>query len=398
FINGVSKSTHDTYVPDGSSDFGTGIPIYLKTYIGDANPLLKVDYIFVRNCVYPEPSHGVWGSEVDLDTSPGTWKYRQSHKLIGNTSVGTDYQVKFIAHTGNGSSSGNNVYLNNHGESDFSDVRFTNDDATELLDYWCEYQDASSAEFWAEVSDDLSSNQTIYIYYGFDGAVSSSDGYATFDWFEDFEDEAIDTNPDSTRWEDPVDDDGGGTYVDVVSDPDQNEDDQALKIYNNGDQENTYIRSKSMGLGQRGYAMGWKWYRADDQYSYFFIYGTSGYLVYTYSGTSHEYFKFRDKDAVWQNPSPSWRENQWDSWRRLEFRVTGVNQTTGMWRDVSDNTNHTIHLRNEYPMDSGYLDKITPIFSNRYRTQTLYTDDIYVRKYIETEPGHGDWGAEVVLT
>ncbi|MGY5853029.1 MAG: DUF2341 domain-containing protein, partial [Candidatus Thorarchaeota archaeon] len=318
--------------------------------------------------------------------------------LIGNTSVGTDYQVKFKVHAGNGSSSGNNVYLNSHGESDFSDVRFTNDDGTEILDYWCEYQNVTSAEFWVEVSDDLSNNQTIYVYYGFDGSVSSSDGYATFDWFEDFEDEALDTDPDSTHWDDPVDDDGGGTYVDVVSDPGTNETDQALKIYNDGDETTTYIKSKSMNLNQRGYALGWKWYRVDDEYSYFIVYGTSGYLVYSYSGTSNEYFKFQDGDAVWQNPSPTWHENQWNSWRRLELRVPGVHPGLGNWSDLSDNTNHTIHLRKAYPTDSGYLDKIKPIFSNRYRTQTLYTDDIYVRKYVDSEPGHGEWGAEEALT
>jgi hypothetical protein len=30
-------------------------------------------------------------------------------------------------------------------------------------------------------------------------------------------------------------------------------------------------------------------------------------------------------------------------------------------------------------------------------TQTLYTDDIYVRRYQSNEPGHGAWGSEEVL-
>ncbi|MGY5852271.1 MAG: DUF2341 domain-containing protein, partial [Candidatus Thorarchaeota archaeon] len=341
FIDGVRKSTHDTYVPDGSSAFGTGIPIYLYTYIGNTNPLLKVDYIIVRKCIYPEPSHGVWGDEVDLDTSPGTWKYRQSHKLIGNTNVGTDYQVKFIAHAGFGSSSGNNVYLNNHSDSDFSDVRFANDDATELLDYWCEYQDATSAEFWVEVSDDLSSNQTIYVYYGFDGAISSSDGHATFDWFEDFEDESLNSNPDSTHWDDPVDDDGGGTYVDVVSDPDSNEDDQALKIYNNGDATQTYVRTKSMSLSSRSYAIGWKWYRDLSEYCYFYIYGNTSRVLDSYTGYFqgvYNDFKFRDMNLVWQQPDPDWVEGEFDFWSRIEIQFTD-----GLTATLNDNSNGTTH-------------------------------------------------------
>jgi hypothetical protein len=65
--------------------------------------------------------------------------------------------------------------------------------------------------------------------------------------------------------------------------------------------------------------------------------------------------------------------------------------------DISDQTSHTVALMTEYPGISGYLDRVSPIYSNRHRTQTLYTDDIYVRKYIPNEPGHGSWGAEEVL-
>ncbi|MGY5854457.1 MAG: DUF2341 domain-containing protein [Candidatus Thorarchaeota archaeon] len=392
FLDDTSKSNHTTYIPDGSPE----IPIYLYTCSGDQQAKLEVDYIFVRKCTYPEPSHGIWGSEVDLDSSDGVWEYRRSHKLIGNTSVGTDYQVKFKVYYSSGSSSGNTVYLNTKGASDFSDVRFTNDDGTELLDYWCEYYVTSStAEFWVEVSDDLNSNQTIYVYYGFDGAVSSSDGHATFEWFEDFEDESLNSNPDSTQWEDPIDDDG--TFVDVVGDPDSNEDDQALKICNDGDDVTTYVQTKSMGLSSRDYAIGWRWYRADDQYCYLRIYGTSSTITNAYSGyVSGDYDDWKFSDGSWHQPSPDWAELEEDEWSRIEIQFYASSIST-LW-DVSNDTTHTIVTRNAYPSTSGYLDTFRPIFSNRYRTQTLYTDDIYVRKYVGTEPGHGDWGAEEALT
>ncbi len=73
---------------------------------------------------------------------------------------------------------------------------------------------------------------------------------------------------------------------------------------------------------------------------------------------------------------------------------SGSNVTTGELRDLSDGTTHAIDLRQTYPGTSGYLDKFRPIYSHGHYTQTLYTDDIYVRKYTTSEPGHGEWESE----
>ncbi|MCW4035192.1 MAG: DUF2341 domain-containing protein, partial [Candidatus Bathyarchaeota archaeon] len=126
-----------------------------------------------RKYVDPEPAHGAWGEEEGSGGSGGGdwlegWTYRKSHFISNCTGAGSDYPIKLIVNYGSGSDSGDTVYLNNMCQSDFGDIRFTDDDQTTLLDYWLEdFTLSEIATFWVEVSDDLSvSNTTIYLYYG----------------------------------------------------------------------------------------------------------------------------------------------------------------------------------------------------------------------------------------
>ncbi|MGY5853418.1 MAG: hypothetical protein RTU92_07640, partial [Candidatus Thorarchaeota archaeon] len=89
-------------------------------------------------------------------------------------------------------------------------------------------------------------------------------------------------------------------------------------------------------------------------------------------------------------------EGEFDFWSRIEIQFT--DGLTATLNDNSNGTTHSVDLRTAYSTTSNYLNKFTPIYSNRYRTQTLYTDDIYVRKFVGTEPGHGEWGSEESLT
>ena len=114
------------------------------------------------------------------------WSYRKSHDLIGATDAGTGYQISIIVHSGSGVDSDADVYLDSHCTDFPNDIRFTDDDGTTELDHWCENLTADPAVFWVEVTDDLSNNQSICIYYGKSGAASASNGDNTFpDFFED---------------------------------------------------------------------------------------------------------------------------------------------------------------------------------------------------------------------
>lgn len=116
--------------------------------------------------------------------------YRQGHVITHAAGSGTGYQMRYDVFKAAGSSSGSSIYLNTHCRDDFADIRFTRDDGSTLLDHFMEsVVSGTSAIFWVEVSDDLSSvDQTIYVYYDNAAASSGSSGSATFPiLFEDFE-------------------------------------------------------------------------------------------------------------------------------------------------------------------------------------------------------------------
>jgi len=110
------------------------------------------------------------------------WLHRKSHVINSASGAGTNYQIKIKVYYGNGTDSGENVYLNGKCREDFGDIRFTDDDGTTQLDYWMEKKvDGDYAIFWVEVKDDLSSNNvTIYIYYGKSDATTTSNFKNTF--------------------------------------------------------------------------------------------------------------------------------------------------------------------------------------------------------------------------
>lgn len=115
--------------------------------------------------------------------------YRKSHSITGST-VGaqTNYQVKIVVHYGSGTDSGGDVYCSSLCRTDFGDIRFTGSDGRSQLDYWMETEtDGNSATFWVEIPSIPAnpSTTTIYVYYGRSGATTTSNGVATFAFFDD---------------------------------------------------------------------------------------------------------------------------------------------------------------------------------------------------------------------
>ncbi len=98
----------------------------------------------------------------------------------------TQYQVKV------------NVNHASDMKSDFSDLRFVDNDSLTVLPYWIETYTANvSATIWIRIpSLSASSNATIYMYYGNNAATSVSNGTATFEFFDDFAGDTL--NPD--KW------------------------------------------------------------------------------------------------------------------------------------------------------------------------------------------------------
>jgi len=88
-----------------------------------------------------------------------------------------DYQVKI------------NVNYASSMKDDFSDLRFTDSNGMTLISHWVESYVASvSAVVWVKIPNiPASDTTTIYMYYGNPSASSTSDGKATFEFFDDFE-------------------------------------------------------------------------------------------------------------------------------------------------------------------------------------------------------------------
>jgi len=124
------------------------------------------------------------------------FNYRKEINISNTGSTLTNYQMKLTVHKGSGTDSGSDVYLNNHCQDDFDDIRFTKSDGTTELDHWREsYTAGTSAVFWIEF-DSLtgSGSTTFYIYYDNPTASSASNGDNTFDFFDDFSGTSLDSN------------------------------------------------------------------------------------------------------------------------------------------------------------------------------------------------------------
>jgi len=157
------------------------------------------------------------------------WGRRKSHNLNGQAGAGTNYQVGIKVYYGAGADGtevvdGNTmgkIYCNGHCKNDFGDVRFTDDDGSSELAYWLQEKvDGSHAIFWVKVTDDLTNNQLIYVYYGNAGATTTSDGISTFIRWDDFDLGYIvgDVPKPARGW--VVNQGGDSDYVKIVQDPD----------------------------------------------------------------------------------------------------------------------------------------------------------------------------------
>jgi len=124
------------------------------------------------------------------------WQYKKRITIAGSSGAGTNYQVLLKVGESSGAS-GCDFHVEGHsakfpdGINDGGDLRFTDSNEANLLDFWVEKVEGSSpnrvAYCWVKVTDDLESDVDIYCFYGNPSATSASDGEATFEFFEDFE-------------------------------------------------------------------------------------------------------------------------------------------------------------------------------------------------------------------
>ncbi|VVB90381.1 Uncharacterised protein [uncultured archaeon] len=146
----------------------------------------------------------VSSSEVILNTLGPleNWNYSKIITIKGTTAgAQTNYQMKLTLYNSTGTDTPGNVYLGGNASSDFRDIRFTKSDGTTLLNYWIEsYTPGVSAVVWVKVDSIPASpnTATIYLYYNNAAATTISSGTNTFEFFDDFLGNSINTSKWST--------------------------------------------------------------------------------------------------------------------------------------------------------------------------------------------------------
>jgi hypothetical protein len=130
------------------------------------------------------------------------WLIRKKITITGGTSELNDYQIKIKVYRSRGTDTDNSVFTGiNKVNSDYSDLVFTAADGVTPLYHWVEEvgnktYDSSSNFVWVEVPVAAASPTPtyIYMYYGNSSAASTSDGFNTFVFFDDFDDSSLNTD------------------------------------------------------------------------------------------------------------------------------------------------------------------------------------------------------------
>ncbi len=155
-----------------------------------SNILISLTIAFLALCL---ASTAIQANGVTSDSLSG-YSYVKSNTIAGSPDGSlSDYQMKFIIHSGNGSDSGPEVFLNGHSQSWPNDFRFA-DSENNILNYWVESSDTNIAYVWVKVTSIPTSGTTIKLYYGKSDDSSGSNGDNTFAFFDDFNGLSLDTN------------------------------------------------------------------------------------------------------------------------------------------------------------------------------------------------------------
>lgn len=139
-------------------------------------------------CLFVSQEHYRWRNDNGGEGAPDTewfnasWSKRKKLTVQNPTSEAlTNFEAKVV------------VEYDGDMQSDFDDLRFTDASGTTSIDYWVESASASaSSTVWLEipaVPDEEAA--VVYMYYGNASVLSTSDGEAVFDFFDDFEDDDI---------------------------------------------------------------------------------------------------------------------------------------------------------------------------------------------------------------
>jgi len=321
-----------------------------------------------------EQPNGVWRAPGGLSqTWLEGWTFRKKFTINGSSAgAQANYQMKLIVHKGSGADSGNEVYLNNQCQDDFSDIRFTKSNGETKLDYWIEeYTSGSQATVWVELDSIPTGGANFYLYYGNSDATSESSGLNTFLDFDDFEN-------------------GTNDWVSynnglVSSSTEQaKHDTHSLKVNGNN---KSWAGTKRTGLSipNNRAIVFWHYVSETNQDTAFQMYQISSIKVQVHWDA---YGKFQI------NTPSGWIDvdSYTTGWHKYEYRINFDTSKTKLWID------------NVYKGEYANLASATAI--DQYRnnggsptTRIWYIDTYHVRNSLyANEPTWGTWGKEYTQT
>ena len=191
----ADDGSHFTPVVNGVSlvsGFVQGSNLKWKATLGEESKLFEVKIIF-------KDTAGAEGSFGEPELSG--FNFRKSLILKGSKTPLFNHQIKIVVGESQ-AAKGTDISCDNHlATDDFSDVRFASTDGETLLPYYLEKVSGSkpnrTAEFFVKIPELPLEGIVLYLYYGNDAAKSLSNPKATFDFYEDFRQDALDPSTSS---------------------------------------------------------------------------------------------------------------------------------------------------------------------------------------------------------
>jgi len=317
------------------------------------------------------------------------WLLRKTHAINPASGAGTNYQIGIKVYRTSGTDGTESVYGNTMGKVfvgtncrvDFGDIRFTDNDGTTLLDYWIwEKEDNNYAIFWIEVKDDLSSNQTIYVYYDNNSATSMSNGEDTFIFY--------DSCDNFDKWTKYTSGAGNVTIVDGT-----------FRFYSpKGSVNKEMIKTALLGTASLALHYKLKWISPNNYTWRQHLTPDNPTAPFQLIDNQHGFID--DEHPSYQNkhfmkvggvgkfsPLIGYRDaGQWD-W--MELRSISGKQIIlidGVTKDTQTEAHAWGDLR--ILMEGG---------QSASTAHERYVDDIFVRKFTDPEPTHGDWGEQETI-
>ena len=302
------------------------------------------------------------GDETDIAYEYPVWYdsswIRRVPVTISNTgSALSDYQISV------------DVTYDSDMQPDFDDIRFADADGATLLSYWREtYTASTSATFWVNVPSVPAGTKDIFMYYGNVAVSTTSDGDATFEFYDDFEDGDISDWSSYGSGVVQIADDSGNYVLLKTANNDPN---GGYSLFNNGalsDYEAVF-RTKRInedGGSQTRYGI------EDGSYNGY------GPRMYDFNSLPATFaIEMRTGGSSTNLVTKSTSAYEWDTWMTVKFRQYGTNLEFELY-DYSGSLVESIATT-----DSSYNSFDRFVVHGGWE---FYTDDIRVRQYTSTEP------------